>query len=83
MIQTAAGTFVYDLEAGLTIFFHVGNVGIFTIAVMEFPTGPVTEMQAPQFPESAQFESESAVPNIPLGRVYVENEQAPPWRLPP
>jgi hypothetical protein len=50
-------------------FFTWGDVGIFTIAVMEFPAGPVTEMQAPQFPASAQFESESAVPNIPLGRV--------------
>jgi hypothetical protein len=54
-----------------------------TIAVMEFPDGPVTETQAPQLPESSQFESERAVPKMLDGSVYVENEQAPPATFPP
>lgn len=54
-----------------------------TIAVIEFPDGPVTETQAPQLPELSQFESESAVPKTLDGSVYVEKEQAPLARLPP
>lgn len=55
----------------------------YTIARMEFPDGPVTETQAPQLPELSQFESESAVPRMFEGSVYVENEQAPPATFPP
>jgi hypothetical protein len=40
-----------------------------TIAVMEFPSGPVTEIQAPHSPASSQFESDNAVPSIEDGRV--------------
>jgi hypothetical protein len=40
-----------------------------TIAVMEFPDGPVTETHAPQLAELSQFESDRAVPKIFDGRV--------------
>ena len=50
---------------------------------MEFPDGPVTETHAPQLPELSQLESESAVPRMFDGRVYVEKEQAPPATFPP
>ena len=58
-------------------------IKMLTIAVMLFPDGPVTEIQAPQLAEFSQFESESAVPYIPDGRVYVENEHVPPETFPP
>jgi hypothetical protein len=40
-----------------------------TIAMMEFPDGPMTETQAPHSAALFQLESESAVPRIPEGRV--------------
>lgn len=54
-----------------------------TTAVILFPVGPVTETQAPQLPEVSQLLSLNAVPKIPLGKVQVEKEQAPPWTFPP
>jgi hypothetical protein len=40
-----------------------------TIAVMEFPDGPVTETQRPQLAALSQFESDNAVPKRLAGRV--------------
>jgi len=42
---------------------------ILTIAVIEFPDGPVTLIQAPQLAAVAQFESERAVPKREDGSV--------------
>lgn len=53
------------------------------IAVILFPDGPVTLIQAPQFAAVAQFESERAVPKRDDGMVYVLNEHAPPAVFPP
>jgi hypothetical protein len=53
------------------------------MAVILFPAGPVTDTHRPQFAELSQLESVRAVPKIPAGSVYVENEQVPPARFPP
>jgi hypothetical protein len=51
--------------------------------VILFPAGPVTDTHLPQLAELSQLESVRAVPKIPAGNVYVENEQVPPARFPP
>jgi len=40
-----------------------------TIAVIAFPSGPVTEIQAPHSAASSQFESDNAVPKREEGSV--------------
>jgi hypothetical protein len=76
VVCTTAGALIYDLEDNVDQ--QVGQVerqeelaGSWgpTIAVMGFPSGPVTEMQAPHSAASSQFESDNAVPNIEEGSV--------------
>jgi hypothetical protein len=45
-----------------------GGVGC-TIAVIEFPSGPVTEIHAPHSAASSQFKLDNAVPKMDDGRV--------------
>jgi hypothetical protein len=54
-----------------------------TIALTEFPLGPVTETQRPQFAASSHASPEKATPDRSEGSVYSVNEQVPPETLPP
>jgi hypothetical protein len=75
VVEAAAWAFVHDLKeilvcnAKMCQSNGLRRFGAHTIAVMVFPEGPVTDTQAPQFPELSQLESESAVPRISDGRV--------------
>ena len=70
VVGAAAGAFVDDLLMSVfgLLRAQLEKEGVkLTIALIEFPLGPVTSMQAPQLPASSQLESESAVPKMPEG----------------
>ena len=69
VVGAAAGALVDDLLVSVFGFLRVRLEGRMklTIALIEFPLGPVTSMQAPQLPALSQLESESAVPKMPEG----------------
>lgn len=69
MVWATSRTFVNDLWYCLSVLWDLNIAEPHTIARIEFPDGPVTETQAPQFAELSQFESDSAVPRILEGRV--------------
>jgi hypothetical protein len=83
MVQAATRTFIHNLQIQISHYEAGMEPRGSTIAVIAFPSGPVTDTQAPQFALLSQFESDRAVPNMVEGRVYVENEQAPPATFPP
>lgn len=61
-----------------------GGGGLLTMAVIEFPLGPVTLTQAPHSAALSHTAPENAVPYRLLGMVdSVVKEQVPPLRLPP
>lgn len=69
VVGAAAGALIDNLLVSVFGFLRVRLEGRMklTIALIEFPLGPVTSMQAPQLPALSQLESESAVPKMPEG----------------
>jgi len=54
-----------------------------TMALIEFPCGPVTRTQAPHCAAEFQVGPARAVPYTPDGSEYDENMQFPPAVFPP